>query len=319
VDYVNLGSTGVQVSRICLGCMSYGDPSRGNHRWALSEEESRPFIRKALESGINFFDTANVYSAGTSEEILGRALREFASRDEVVVASKVSGQMREGPNGAGLSRKAIMAGLDHSLARLGTDYIDLYQFHHPDPLTPIEETLSALDDAVRSGKVRYIGSSNFHAWQVVEADFLARELGVQRFISCQNLYNLLNRDAESDLIPLTAKYGLGFIPFYPLASGLLTGKFRRGKAPEPGTRIAMQPERYRQANFDLIERAESFARSRGMALIDLAFAYLLANDTVPSVIAGASDPEQVKRNVATQAQVISKEDLDEMQEAVWAV
>ncbi len=303
-----VGKSGLRVSEIGLGCNNFGS--------RLDFDQSKAVIEAALEAGVNFFDTADLYGNGLSEQYLGRVLK--GKRDSVIIATKFGWDLGNGELARG-SRRYLIKALEHSLDRLGTDYIDLYQFHHPDPLTPIEETLSALDDAVRSGKVRYIGSSNFHAWQVVEADFLARELGVQRFISCQNLYNLLNRDAESDLIPLTAKYGLGFIPFYPLASGLLTGKFRRGKAPEPGTRIAMQPERYRQANFDLIERAESFARSRGMELIDLAFAYLLANDTVPSVIAGASDPEQVKRNVATQAQVLSKEDLDEMEEAVWAV
>jgi aryl-alcohol dehydrogenase-like predicted oxidoreductase len=303
-----VGKSGLRVSEIGLGCNNFGS--------RLDFDQSKAVIEAALEAGVNFFDTADLYGNGLSEQYLGRVLK--GKRDSVIIATKFGWDLGNGELARG-SRRYLIKALEHSLDRLGTDYIDLYQFHHPDPLTPIEETLSALDDAVRSGKVRYIGSSNFQAWQVVEADFLARELGVERFISCQNLYNLLNRDAESDLIPLTAKYGLGFIPFYPLASGLLTGKFRRGKAPEPGTRIAMQPERYRQANFDLIERAESFARSRGMELIDLAFAYLLANDTVPSVIAGASDPEQVKRNVATQAQVLSKEDLDEMEEAVWAV
>lgn len=222
MDYVKLGRTGLEVSRLCLGCMSYGAPNRGTHPWSLPEEESRPFIRKALEAGINFFDTANVYSDGTSEEFLGRALRDFAKREEVVIATKVFNRMRPGPNGAGLGRKAILAEIDNSLRRLGTDYVDLYQIHRWDYDTPIEETLEALDTVVRSGKARYIGASSMHAWQFAKALFLQEKHGWTRFVSMQNLVNLLYREEERDMLPLCADQGVGVIPWSPLARGRLT-------------------------------------------------------------------------------------------------
>ena len=198
MQYAKLGSTGLDVSRICLGCMSYGVPDRGAHPWSLDEEQARPFIRRAIESGINFFDCANVYSDGTSEEIAGRALREFAGRDEIVLATKVHGRMRPGPIGAGLSRKAIMTEIDHSLRRLGTDYVDLYQIHRWDPATPIEETLEALHDVVKAGKARYIGASSMYAWQFAKAQYVAPT----RFVSMQNHYNLVYREEEREMIPL---------------------------------------------------------------------------------------------------------------------
>jgi aryl-alcohol dehydrogenase-like predicted oxidoreductase len=222
MEYTRLGTTGLQVSRICLGMMSFGDPARGGHPWSLPEEESRAVIQKALAAGITFFDTANVYSAGSSEEITGRAIRDFADREDVVLATKVHGRMRPGPNGAGLSRKAILAELDASLARLGTEYIDLYQIHRWDPQTPIEETLEALDSAVRSGKVRYLGASSMWAWQFSKALHLAGEHGWHRFVSMQDHYNLLNREEEREMLPLCADQGIGVIPWSPLARGRLT-------------------------------------------------------------------------------------------------
>ena len=220
--YVKLGSTGMDVSRICLGCMSYGIPDRGNHEWTLDEEASRPFIKQAIEAGINFFDTANVYSDGTSEEIVGRALGEYAQRDEIVLATKVHGRMRRGPNGAGLSRKAIMTEIDASLRRLGTDYVDLYQIHRWDRSTPIEETMEALHDVVKAGKARYIGASSMYAWQFSKAQYVAMANGWTPFATMQNHYNLLYREEEREMLPLCVDLGVGVIPWSPLARGRLT-------------------------------------------------------------------------------------------------
>lgn len=230
MQYVKLGSTGLDVSRICLGCMSYGLPDRGAHEWTLDEEASRPLIRQALDAGINFFDTANVYSDGTSEEIVGRALADFARRDEIVLATKVHGRMRPGPNGGGLSRKAILAEIDHSLTRLGTDYVDLYQIHRYDSVTPVEETMEALHDVVKAGKARYIGASSMYAWQFSKAQYTAREHGWTRFVSMQNHYNLLYREEEREMLPLCADQGVGVLPWSPLARG---GSPETG-APPPG-------------------------------------------------------------------------------------
>src|SRR2546423_1163715 len=216
-----LGRTGLQVSRICLGCMSYGEPSRGAHPWSLDEAASEPFFRQALDAGINFFDTANVYSAGSSEEIPGRLLLKMTSREDVVIATKVHGQMRPGPNGEGLSRKAIMTEIDNSLSRLGTDYVDLYQIHRWDPSTPIEETLEALHDVVKAGKARYIGASSMHAWQFSKALYLADLHGWTRFVSMQNHWNLLYREEEREMAPLCIDQGIGLIARSPLALGRL--------------------------------------------------------------------------------------------------
>jgi aryl-alcohol dehydrogenase-like predicted oxidoreductase len=233
MDYINLGRTGLKVSRICLGCMSYGEPQRGMHAWTLPEADSRPFIARALEHGINFFDTANVYSAGSSEEIVGRALRDMVPRDEIVLATKVHGQMRADANGRGLSRKAILTEIDASLTRLGMDYVDLYQIHRFDPETPIEETLEALHDVVRAGKARYIGASSMYAWQFCKALYLSRLHGWARFVSMQNHYNLLYREEEREMLALCAEEGIGVIPWSPLARGLLT---RPPTAATPTTR-----------------------------------------------------------------------------------
>src|ERR1700751_2421784 len=222
MEYVKLGRAGLEVSRICLGCMSYGGGNLGNHAWSLGEEESRPFIKKALEAGINFFDTANRYSLGNSEEILGRAIRDFAQRDEVVIATKVYGRIRPGPNGAGLSRKPIFAEIDNSLRRLGMDYVDLYQIHRFDHGTPIEETLEALHDVVKAGKVRYIGASSMHAWEFARALGSSERHGWTRFVSMQNLVNLLYREEEAEMLSLSAAGGTGVIPWSPQARGRLT-------------------------------------------------------------------------------------------------
>jgi aryl-alcohol dehydrogenase-like predicted oxidoreductase len=222
VDYVKFGNTGLDVSRLCLGCMTYGVSDRGAHAWTLDEDKSRPLIKQAIELGINFFDTANVYSDGTSEEIVGRALKDFTRRDDVVLATKVFNRMRPGPNGAGLSRKAIMTEVDHSLRRLGTDYIDLYQIHRLDKNTPIEETLEALHDVVKAGKVRYIGASSMYAWQFSKALYTSRLNGWTEFVSMQNHVNLLNREEEREMLPLCADQKIAVMPWSPLARGRLT-------------------------------------------------------------------------------------------------
>src|SRR4051794_1179903 len=222
MEYTKFGRTGLDVSRICLGCMSYGGGNLGNHAWSLPEEESRPFIKKALEAGINFFDTANRYSLGNSEEILGRAIKDFARRDEVVIATKVYGRMRPGPNGAGLSRKAIFDEIDNSLRRLGTDYVDLYQIHRFDYTTPIEETLEALHDVVKSGKARYIGASSMYAWQFAKALYVSRLNGWTEFVSMQDHLNLLYREEEREMLPLCEDQKIAVIPWSPLARGRLT-------------------------------------------------------------------------------------------------
>ena len=310
--YVKLGHTGLDVSRICLGCMSYGDASRGNHQWALSEEESRPFIRTALESGINFFDTANVYSAGTSEEILGRALRDFANRDEVVVASKVSGQMREGPNGSGLSRKAIMAELDHSLTRLGTDYIDLYQIHRLDPSTPIEETLEALHDAVRAGKVRYLGASSMYAWQFAKALYTADIHGWNRFVSMQNHYNLLNREEEREMLPLCADQGVGVIPWSPLARGRLAREWGEKTNRSETDRFGAQL--YQDSDRAIVERVAEVAKERGVPRAQVALAWVLSNPVVTAPIVGATKLEHLDDAVAAVELELTDEELRRLEE-----
>src|SRR5437660_8849265 len=230
MEYTKLGRTGLDVSRICLGCMSYGGGNRGNHAWSLGEEESRPFIKRALEAGINVFDTANRYSLGSSEEILGRAIKDFARRDEVVIATKVYGRMRPGPNGGGLSRKAIMREIDDSLRRLGTDYVDLYQIHRWDYGTPVEETLEALHDVVKAGKARYIGASSMHAWQFCKALYLADLHGWKRFVSMQNHYNLLYREEEREMLGLCLAEGVGVLPWSPLARGRLAREWQTAPA-----------------------------------------------------------------------------------------
>ena len=222
MDYVKFGKTGLGVSRLCIGCMTYGIPDRGSHPWTLEEEKSRPLIRKALDLGINFFDTANVYSDGTSEEIVGRALKEFVKRDDIVLATKVNGRMRPGANGAGLSRKAIFAEIDNSLKRLGTDFVDLYQIHRGDPTVPIEETMEALHDVVKAGKARYIGASNMYAWQFAKAIYTSRMNGWTEFVSMQDHINLINREEEREMLPFCLDQGIAVMPWSPLARGRLT-------------------------------------------------------------------------------------------------
>jgi aryl-alcohol dehydrogenase-like predicted oxidoreductase len=300
VEYVNLGRTGLKVSRICLGCMTYGEPGRGTHEWTLPEAESRPFIARALELGINFFDTANVYSAGSSEEILGRALRDMASREQVVVATKVHGAMRKDVNGHGLSRKAIFAEIDASLTRLGMDYVDLYQIHRFDPETPMEETLEALHDVVRVGKARYIGASSMYAWQFCKALYLAKQNGWTKFVSMQNHLNLLYREEEREMLPLCVEEGIGVIPWSPLARGRLA----RPYSDEPATKRAetdmFGKTLYRgqiEADRAVVEAVGKIAEARGASRAEIALAWVLTRPAVSAPIIGASKMEHLENAV----------------------
>jgi aryl-alcohol dehydrogenase-like predicted oxidoreductase len=296
MEYVKLGSTGLDVSPICLGCMSYGEPGRGPHPWSLDEEASRPFFRRAIEAGINFFDTADVYSAGSSEEITGRALRDFARRDEIVLATKVHGRMRPGPNGAGLSRKAIMTAIDASLARLGTDYVDLYQIHRWDPTVPVEETLEALHDVVKAGKARYIGASSMYAWQFGKALYLARQHGWTRFATMQNHYNLLYREEEREMLPLCADQGIGVIPWSPLARGRLTRDWdaatARSETDGFGQRLYAAEDRL------IIEQLARVAEARGVPRAQIALAWLASRPAVTAPIVGTTRPQHLDDAIA---------------------
>ena len=296
MEQVRLGGTGLEVSRICLGCMSYGEPDRGGHSWTLDEQASRPFLQRAIELGITFFDTANVYSDGTSEQILGRALADFATRDEVVIATKVHGRMRPGPNGGGLSRKAILSEIDASLRRLGTDYVDLYQIHRWDPLTPVEETLEALHDVVRAGKARYLGASSMWAWQFSKALHLQREHGWARFVSMQDHYNLLNREEEREMLPLCADEGIGVIPWSPLARGRLTRDWDAGTARSQTD--AFGRTLYLDSDRTIVERVAQVAGQRGVSRAQVALAWMLGQPVVTAPIVGATKMMHLEDAVA---------------------
>jgi 1-deoxyxylulose-5-phosphate synthase len=291
VDYLKLGDTGLDVSPICLGCMSFGAADRGNHAWTLDEAQSRPLIRRAVEAGINFFDTANVYSAGTSEEITGRALAEYANRDEIVLATKVHGRMRPGPNGAGLSRKAILAEIDNSLRRLGTDFVDLYQIHRWDPDTPIEETMSALHEVVQAGKARYIGASSMWAWQFAKAQQVAERNGWTRFVTMQNHYNVLYREEEREMLPLCADQGVAVIPWSPLARGKVTRDWdestARGETDEFGRLL------YRDTDRVIVERVAEVAKERGVSRAQIGLAWVLGKPVVTAPIVGTTKPHHL--------------------------
>ena len=299
MEYHRLGQTGLEVSRICLGCMSYGVPGEGTHEWTLPEAESRPFIKKALDLGINFFDTANVYSAGTSEEIVGRALRDFAKRDEIVLATKVHGRMRPGPNGGGLSRKAILAEIDNSLRRLGTDYVDLYQIHRWDYDVPIEETMEALNDVVRAGKARYIGASSMFAWQFAKALHVSDTHGFARFVSMQDYVNLLYREEEREMLPLCRDQGIGVIPWSPLARGRLTRDWNeetgRLSTDEFGKTLYAKTA---EADKRIVDKVGEIAKTRGIPRAQVALAWVLAKSEVTAPIVGATKPHHLDDAVA---------------------
>src|SRR3712207_2470175 len=311
MDYMKFGRTGLEVSRICLGCMSYGEPSRGSHAWTLPEAESRPFIRKALDLGVNFFDTANIYSDGTSEEIVGRALNDFVPREDVVIATKVHGRMRPGPNGAGLSRKAILRELDASLRRLGTDYVDLYQIHRWDPETPIEETMEALHDVVRAGKVRYLGASSMYAWQFAKAQYTADLNGWTRFVSMQDHYNLLYREEEREVLPFCEDQGIGVLPWSPLARGRLTRDWdestKRSETDEFTRRL------YDEGDRAVVESRSEVARRRDLPRAQLALAWLLAKPAVTSPIVGVTRLEHLHDAVAAVDIELSDGEVEELE------
>ena len=312
MEQVRLGATGLEVSRICLGCMSYGEPGSGSHSWTLPEEQSRAFLQRALELGVTFFDTANVYSAGSSEEILGRAIRDFARREDVVIATKVSGRMRPGPNGAGLSRVAIMTEIDASLRRLGTDYVDLYQIHRFDPRTPVEETVEALHDLVRAGKVRYVGASSMWAWQFARMLHVAERHGWTRFVSMQDHYNLLQREEEREMLPLCAAEGIGVIPWSPLARGRLTRDWsastERSQTDEFGGTL------YEPGDERIVERVAQVAAGRGVPRAQVALAWVLANPAVTAPIVGATKLAHLDDAVAAAAITLSADELALLQE-----
>lgn len=321
MEYVNLGHTGLKVSRICLGCMTYGSPATGKllpgrQYWALNEADSQPFLRQALDFGINFFDTANVYSGGDSERVVGRFLKANARREAVVIATKVQGVMREEPNGRGLSRKAILFELDESLRRLETDYIDLYQIHRWDYETPIEETLEALHDAVKAGKVRYIGASSMYAWQFAKALYLADRHGWTRFVSMQNHYNLLYREEEREMIGLCRAEGIGVIPWSPLARGRLTRAWNaettsRSETDAFGKAMYARTE---ESDRRVVDRLGEVAEKRGVPRAQIALAWLLAKPDVTAPIVGASKPHHLKDAVAAVSVRLTPEEIASLEE-----
>lgn len=299
-----LGDSGLQVSAVGLGCNNFG--------MRIGQEGATAVVAAALDAGVNFFDTADMYGGGQSEAMLGQALK--GKRGEVVLATKFAAPMGERRDQRGGSRRYVVQAVEASLQRLGTDHIDLYQMHFPDPATPIEETLAALDDLVHAGKVRYIGNSNFTGWQIADADWIARSKNQSRFISAQNLYSLLEREAARDVAPACARFGLGLLPYFPLASGLLTGKYRRGEAPPQDSRLAAWGARAQEAlserNFDRLDALSAYARERGKSLLELAIAWLLGQPVVASVIAGATKPDQVQANAAGAAWRLAPEEVE---------
>ncbi|HET6388523.1 aldo/keto reductase [Hyphomicrobium sp.] len=319
MEYVKLGRTGLEVSRICLGCMSYGQSDGGVMKWpwTLSEEDSRPYIKSALENGINFFDTANVYSHGESERVVGRALRDFAKRDEVVIATKLNFPMRLGPNGKGLSRKAIFYAIDESLKRLGTDYVDLYIIHRYDYETPLEETLEALDEVVRSGKALYLGASSMHSWQFMKALGLQRANGWSPFISMQNYYNLLYREEEREMLPLCKSEGIGVTPWSPLARGRLARPWQE----EPQTERAKNDpfaqtlyEKSKQADKPIVDRVIEIAKAHGVSPAQVALAWMLSKPVVTAPIIGATKPHQLDDALKAVSLKLSDEQITYLEE-----
>jgi len=321
MDYVNLGKTGLKVSRICLGCMTYGAPATGkikpgSHAWTLNEEESQPFLRQALEVGINFFDTANVYSVGASEEVLGCFLKANVRRESVVIATKVHGVMRDEPNGRGLSRKAIFFELEQSLRRLGTDYVDLYQTHRWDYDTPIEETLEALHEVVKSGKARYIGASSMYSWQFAKAIYLADRHGWTRFVSMQNYYNLVYREEEREMMPLCQSEGIGVIPWSPLARGRLARPWqsentKRFDTDQFGKTLYSKTE---EADRRVVNRVTELSEKRGVPHAQLALAWMLSKPYVTSPIVGATKPHHLMDAIAALSLRLTPEEIASLEE-----
>jgi 1-deoxyxylulose-5-phosphate synthase len=310
MDYVKFGRTGLGVSRLCVGCMTYGISNRGPHPWTLDEEKSRPLIKQALDLGINFFDTANVYSDGTSEEIVGRALKNFVRREDVVLATKVNGRMRPGPNGAGLSRKAIFAEIDNSLRRLGTDFVDLYQIHRWDPTVPIEETMEALHDVVKAGKARYIGGSNMHAWQFAKAIYTSRLHGWTEFISMQDHLNLINREEEREMLPLCIDQGIAVMPWSPLARGRLTRGWNESSSRQDSDEYGKTLYNgFPESDRLVIEAVGKIAEGRGVPRAQVALAWVLQKKGVTSPIVGASRAEQLTDAVAALSLKLTEDEI----------
>ncbi len=316
MDTVKLGRTGLDVSRLCLGCMTYGAPDMGAHPWSMGETESRPFIKRALELGINFFDTANIYSLGSSEEIVGKALKDMAKRDDIVIATKVFNRMRPGPNGAGLSRKAIMTEIDHSLRRLGTDYVDLYQIHRFDYDTPIEETLEALHDVVKAGKARYIGASSMSAWRFLKMLKTSEANGWTRFVTMQNYVNLLYREEEREMLPLCREEGIGVIPWSPLARGRLTRDWdetsARTETDEFGKTLYSATG---EADRKVVEAVAKVAKGRGIPRAQVALAWVLQKPGITAPIIGASKMGHLDDAVAALKVKLTAEEIAELEGA----
>lgn len=314
MHYTRLGTTGLEVSRLCLGCMSYGDPGKGNHSWVLDEEQSRPILRQALDSGITFFDTANTYSLGESEAVLGRALWSMTRRENVVIATKVFGRMRPGPNGGGLSRKAILFEIDQSLSRLGTDYVDLYQIHRFDPETPVEETLEALDDVVKAGKARYIGASSMAAWQFMKMLGTQQQLGLARFVSMQNHLNLIHREEEREMLPLCTSEGIGVLPWSPLARGRLTRPWSASSArlerDAVGKNLYAGTETRAKAIVDILH---ALAGNRGVPPARIALAWVLQKRPVSAPIVGVTRGAQLDDAVAALDILLTPEEIDALE------
>lgn len=316
MDYVRFGRTGLEVSRICLGCMTYGEPGRGAHGWTLDDAASRPLIKQALDLGINFFDTANVYSDGSSEEIVGRALKDMTRRESVVLATKVNSRMRPGPNGAGLSRKAILSEIDASLRRLGTDFVDLYQIHRWDPQTPIEETLEALHDVVKAGKARYIGASSMFAWQFTKALYISRLNGWTEFISMQNHLNLLHREEEREMLPLCRDQKVAVMPWSPLARGRLARGWNeatsRQETDEFGKTLYAE---FPDSDRHIVDTVGTIAVARGVPRAQVALAWLLQKDGVTTPIVGASKPSHLADAVAALRLALTTDEIQALEAA----
>ena len=312
MQYVKLGSTGLDVSRICLGAMSFGEPGRGRHDWTLGEDDARPIILRAFEAGVNFVDTANVYSAGGSEEILGKVLAEYGHRDEIVLATKVNGRTRPGPNGQGLSRKAILSELDASLRRLGVDHVDLYQIHRWDPHTPIEVTMEALHDVVKAGKALHVGASSMWAWQFAKAQHTAERHGWTPFATMQNHYNLLYREEEREMLPLCADQGVGVIPWSPLARGRLTRPWdattARTETDEFGRSL------YRDEDREIVDRVLELAERRGLLPAQIGLAWLLSKPTVTAPIVGATKRQHLEDALSAVDVTLSAEEVAFLEE-----
>jgi len=310
MEYVKLGKTGLEVSKICLGCMTYGDPNRGNHAWSLPEEESRALLKQAIDLGINFLDTANTYSNGSSEEIVGRAIKNFSKREDIVLATKVFNRMRPGPNGAGLSRKAIFDEIDNSLRRLGTDYVDLYQIHRWDYTTPIEETLEALHDVVKAGKARYLGASSMYSWQFAKALYISRLNGWTEFVSMQDHLNLLYREEEREMLPFCEDQKIAVIPWSPLARGRLTRDWdettNRSETDEFGKTLYKQAE---DADRKIVEKVSEIARTHGISRAQVATVWILQKSAVTAPIIGASKPNHLRDAVGALTVKLSAEDI----------